>query len=103
MTLWTIAHCPTCGAKSDVVDSRPTRSSIRRRRKCSKCDRRWSTFETALEDAPEMRRDLHLIAMRLAKLAEQCADEAKRIDLLLTDMRDTDDRPTNNGADAEVR
>lgn len=38
--------CPFCGhAISAVVDSRANKFGIRRRRKCKKCGRRWSTQE----------------------------------------------------------
>ena len=41
--------CPFCGYKeSKVMDSRPTEegSSIRRRRECLKCGKRFTTYET---------------------------------------------------------
>ena len=41
--------CPFCGQPdSKVIDSRPTadRSSIRRRRECILCQKRFTTFET---------------------------------------------------------
>ncbi|HYY08267.1 MAG TPA: transcriptional regulator NrdR, partial [Actinomycetota bacterium] len=41
-------RCPWCGADDDrVVDSRPADggSSIRRRRQCNACGRRFSTYE----------------------------------------------------------
>ncbi len=40
--------CPYCGfAESKVIDSRPTEdgSSIRRRRECLKCQKRFTTYE----------------------------------------------------------
>lgn len=43
-----IMKCPYCGAtESRVVDSRPTEddSSIRRRRECERCARRFTTYE----------------------------------------------------------
>ena len=48
--------CPTCGAMdSRVLDSRPIEdgSSIRRRRECNSCQRRFTTYET-LETLPLM-------------------------------------------------
>lgn len=40
------AICPNCkGRYSFVVDSRPTPTSTRRRRKCLDCDHRWTTME----------------------------------------------------------
>ncbi len=42
-------RCPFCGdIDSKVVDSRPTEegNSIRRRRECLKCAKRFTTYET---------------------------------------------------------
>ena len=41
--------CPFCGyEESKVIDSRPAdeRSSIRRRRECLSCSKRFTTYET---------------------------------------------------------
>ncbi len=39
-------RCPYCGyAESKVIDSRATGSSIRRRRECIKCSKRFTTYE----------------------------------------------------------
>ncbi len=41
-------RCPYCGGQKDrVIDSRPFRdgSSIRRRRECLKCRKRFTTYE----------------------------------------------------------
>ena len=43
-------HCPWCGHQDTrVVDSRPAEdgASIRRRRQCDSCERRFTTFERA--------------------------------------------------------
>lgn len=43
-------HCPFCGADdTKVIDSRLVSEgkSVRRRRECSHCGERWTTFETA--------------------------------------------------------
>ncbi len=41
-----------CGWHSQVIDSRPTLDgAIRRRRKCQKCNARWTTYERN-EDCP---------------------------------------------------
>lgn len=37
--------CPYCDGASQVIDSRPSRSGIRRRRECKVCDRRFTTYE----------------------------------------------------------
>lgn len=40
--------CPECGSTdSAVIDSRPTPLGIRRRRRCTPCDARYSTLEIA--------------------------------------------------------
>ncbi|HKI06034.1 MAG TPA: ATP cone domain-containing protein [Thermoanaerobaculia bacterium] len=38
--------CPFCGGSSRVVDSRPGKSAVRRRRECDRCHDRFSTLET---------------------------------------------------------
>ncbi len=48
--------CPFCGFLEDkVIDSRPTDegSAIRRRRECTKCNRRFTTYEK-VESLPLM-------------------------------------------------
>ena len=39
-------NCPLCKGETDVIDSRPTKNMIRRRRKCQSCGHRFSTVET---------------------------------------------------------
>jgi len=34
-----------CGGQSSVLDSRIVDGTVRRRRKCSVCDQRWTTYE----------------------------------------------------------
>ena len=49
--------CPFCGcADTQVVDSRVSEdgSSIRRRRRCTSCDKRFTTFETAEVRMPQV-------------------------------------------------
>jgi len=39
--------CPYCGfSESKVIDSRPADDSIRRRRECLSCEKRFTTYET---------------------------------------------------------
>lgn len=38
-------ECPKCGADSGVLESRAVAKTIWRRRKCSACGERWSTYE----------------------------------------------------------
>lgn len=45
--------CPNCGLVNNdckVVDSRPFKHTIRRRRECSECNHRWTTYETTKEE-----------------------------------------------------
>lgn len=37
--------CPFCAAETKVVDSRLSKDSLRRRRKCTKCHKRFTTYE----------------------------------------------------------
>jgi transcriptional repressor NrdR len=65
-------RCPFCGTDDDrVVDSRPSEdaSAIRRRRACSGCGRRFTTFER-VEEAPllVLKRDGSKEQFDLAKL-----------------------------------
>ena len=39
-----------CGERTRVVDSRPTKTSIRRRRQCDICNARYTTIEVLSED-----------------------------------------------------
>ena len=38
-------QCPYCGGDSRVLDSRASADSIRRRRECQECERRFTTYE----------------------------------------------------------
>ena len=45
--------CPNCGIvdhTNRVVDSRPWKHTIRRRRECNSCNHRWNTFEAIEEE-----------------------------------------------------
>lgn len=45
-------RCPHCGhSESKVIDSRETVDSIRRRRECEYCDRRYTTYERVLSNS----------------------------------------------------
>lgn len=42
--------CPNCGildTESRVIDSRPWKHTIRRRRLCTKCGHKWATYEAS--------------------------------------------------------
>ena len=40
--------CPTCGARSRILDSRDLEVYVKRRRCCLGCGQRWSTVEVRL-------------------------------------------------------
>lgn len=71
--------CPSCSGKSMVVDSRPHKKGIKRRRSCE-CGHRFSTLETVLKEVvkasvarpPSGKRMLHKMDLPLTYLtAEQ--------------------------------
>ena len=45
--------CPQCGGdETNVIDSRPSRDAIRRRRVCGRCEHRFTTYERLAELEP---------------------------------------------------
>ena len=75
-------QCPNCGhTKQIVADSRPVKNTIRRRRVCKKCRRRFFTTETvepvnlvaALGAMRTVRSDLHNMMTMLRQLDERLA------------------------------
>jgi hypothetical protein len=56
--------CPNCGRIDEhcrVIDSRPYKHTIKRRRQCSKCHYRWNTFEaTEKEFSSDRNRNKYL-------------------------------------------
>lgn len=47
-------RCPICDCdQQSTIDTRARRGGIRRRRKCIKCDFRFTTIETITSEAPE--------------------------------------------------
>lgn len=69
-----VGHCPVCGARSAVTDSRTPLTDnrwIKRRRKCTQCPEHWTTLEISeveydrieriakmFKDLDEVRREL---------------------------------------------
>lgn len=46
--------CPQCDSRrSTVVDSRASGHTVRRRRKCSGCGARFTTYEVFFDEVPE--------------------------------------------------
>ncbi len=44
--------CPSCGEDTRVTNSRPASGTVRRRRQCSSCEKRFSSIELIL--TPEL-------------------------------------------------
>ena len=64
--------CPDCGMKrTRVIDSRPAdaSSSIRRRRRCTKCDGRFTTYERVVVEIGNGRTLLEHLDIALAAVA----------------------------------
>lgn len=59
----TLANATTCAcghANTVVCDSRPYQSTTRRRRRCTACNRRWTTLEVRVNlepDKPKLMRE----------------------------------------------
>ena len=64
--------CPYCGyQESKVVDSRPAdEGSIRRRRECLRCERRFTTYET-VESLP-------MVVIRATELEQELQNTLER-------------------------
>jgi transcriptional regulator NrdR family protein len=54
-------RCPKCRESTQVLDSRPDKKSVNRRRKCIKCEHRFSTIER-LAEAPRKRKPASRLA-----------------------------------------
>ena len=69
--------CPFCksSASVEIFDSRPFAGGQRRRRKCGRCGKRWTTVELRIPDGGKLSGD---DMRRLEKAAEIfCTDEKK--------------------------
>jgi len=40
-----MVRCPFCSSETKVIDTRESEDSLRRRRECEKCERRFTTYE----------------------------------------------------------
>lgn len=72
--------CPRCGSRlSDVKDSRPSSTTIRRRRTCRACKAKFTTHEVSLERYNFLQ-DVDLDAMRVsAVIMIDALDQLKRL------------------------
>lgn len=94
-------ECPYCAGDSQVIDSRPSKNGIRRRRVCKVCSRRFTTYERVAPvevkvikvggraedfEREKLARSIRRAAGRLPAAAE--ADEiARHIEAELVDQR----------------
>ena len=84
--------CPYCGyLESKVVDSRPTDEggSIRRRRECQSCGRRFTTYET-VENVPLMviKRDGSRQAFNKSKLLSGLVKACEKRPVAMASLED---------------
>ena len=60
-------RCPECGARAEVLDSRPRPDGgVRRRRRCTSCEQRFTTFERAQVAPDALAAQVAALALRLA-------------------------------------
>lgn len=77
-------RCQQCGKETEVIDSRPSPTSIRRRRRCLSCDYRFTTRESS---SPDDDRDADLARAVSAYVFEHGAKMTRsRIDTLLKEL-----------------
>lgn len=102
-------RCPFCGANDDrVINSRETQSgeSIRRRRECAACEKRWTTFEV-VEKLPVIvikrdgRRTEFDSQKLLNGLMRACHKRPVPVEAIETIVRDVE-RELQNSLDREV-
>jgi len=103
-------RCPYCGtADSRVLDSRPTEegNSVRRRRECGECGKRFTTYER-VDELPlivvkkDGRREFFNKQKLLAGLTTACQKRPIPTDLL-DQMAEEIERDLKNNADREVQ
>ncbi len=101
--------CPFCGAERDrVVDSRESRNglTVRRRRECLDCSRRYTTYERIEEipylvvkrDGSRVDFDRNKLVLGLRKACEKRPVPAKRLDEIV----DTVEQMLHDSEDREI-
>jgi transcriptional repressor NrdR len=63
--------CPKCDGDTGVIDTRPYKDGVRRRRECQECGYRYSTVEYSVE---------YLDALRGGKVTYEEREKARRYD-----------------------
>ena len=71
-------ECPQCGfPENRVIDSRPSKDSIRRRRECIECGFRWTTWEySEKKQKTEIVLDVKEKVLEFLMEIRGCVDEA---------------------------
>ena len=101
--------CPFCGHENTrVIDSRPAddNNSIRRRRVCDECDKRFTTYETVestpilvvKKDGSRQMFDINKVKIGIMKACEKRPISMTNIDKLVGDIQ----RTVLNSLDQEV-
>jgi len=65
--------CPACGGPSRVLATRREADSLRRRRECRTCGKRWTTVEVGLDYLRKIDRQASGVVMRDTDRAELAA------------------------------
>ena len=60
--------CPKCKARTKIIDSRPTKTSVRRRHVCKACNHRFTTIELRFDEVKKQLRQFKQIGKDLQKL-----------------------------------
>lgn len=84
-------NCPKCGGRSLVIDSRPRKAGVLRRRECASCAQRYSTVETIADD-----RAISSDLAKLLKRFKQVEEELYRLNERL-EGRGVSDGDLDNG------
>ena len=96
-------HCPHCGnGDSRVVDSRDSGESVRRRRECSECEARFTTYErvqtrSLLVVKLDGRREEFIREKLLASVVKACAKRPLPIGSIEKLIEDIETQLTNMG------
>lgn len=69
-------NCLYCNGSTIVIDTRPTKSGIRRRRKCLDCGERFTTIETAKGQSFDA---LSSAVNEVSKLKVRCDEVIKKL------------------------
>lgn len=82
--------CPYCGFdESKVIDSRHFDLKIRRRRECTKCEKRFTTFESIETEMPELlvnKKDNTFERFNRAKLIQSMSIAVKKRPVSIMDI-----------------